>query len=497
MAGAFSLLGVHISDGVLTGGWLAAGFGLAGLLALAALGRDAVACRRSRRDRFEPEQIARDALLTAAFFVASLLHVKVGPTSVHLLLNGLLGVVLGWRAALAIPAGLLLQAALIGHGGFTALGVNSVVLTLPALLAGGLFAGLQRLAWVRHPYVRAALVAGSVFAWVESAGFSLALLATNRLGQLSGLETAPAVAFAFHPATLAAVLLLSLAAAWGERFLENAPEFPLGLLVGQLAVLATLLLNALVLVWGGHEDWQTLVLLVFIAHLPIAVVEGIILGFTVGFLARVKPELIGLACRREENQPLPAMETALSQGTSVRSAALGLAAAVLVLASPSPSFAHRLEAEYRILASRQVQLESWFETGDSASGARVQVFRPNDQLLLEGKLDDRGLFVFSVPEAETLKVVIDAGAGHRRILTIPGERLSQVGYTSGRPTPAAAPADSPSPEPFADRSPRISLSDVLVGVGFLLALAAFFISLRNAQQLKQLKARTTPPAEGR
>ena len=30
-----------------------------------------------------------------------------------------------------------------------------------------------------------------------------------------------------------------------------------------------------------------------IIHLPIAVIEGIVLGFTVGFLVRVKPELLG------------------------------------------------------------------------------------------------------------------------------------------------------------------------------------------------------------
>ncbi len=64
-------------------------------------------------------------------------------------------------------------------------------------------------------------------------------------------------------------------------------------MVGELAVLATSLLNCLVLLWGGQEDWHSLVLLVFVAHLPVAVVEGTITGFTVGFLVRVKPELIG------------------------------------------------------------------------------------------------------------------------------------------------------------------------------------------------------------
>ena len=36
-------------------------------------------------------------------------------------------------------------------------------------------------------------------------------------------------------------------------------------------------------------------LLLVIAHLPFAVVEGVILGFVVGFLAKVKPEMLGIA----------------------------------------------------------------------------------------------------------------------------------------------------------------------------------------------------------
>lgn len=37
-------------------------------------------------------------LLGAAFFVASLIHVPIGFSSAHLILNGFLGVVLGWAA---------------------------------------------------------------------------------------------------------------------------------------------------------------------------------------------------------------------------------------------------------------------------------------------------------------------------------------------------------------------------------------------------------------
>ena len=72
------LFAVHLSDGVLTGPWLVGGFVVAALLVLAAL------------YRLAEESIPRIALLTAAFFVSSLIHVPLGPTSVHLLLTGLL-----------------------------------------------------------------------------------------------------------------------------------------------------------------------------------------------------------------------------------------------------------------------------------------------------------------------------------------------------------------------------------------------------------------------
>src|SRR5262245_6734564 len=246
MAGpiALPLWAVHISDGILTWPWLAGGFGLAVCLALAAtLGG---VFRPTREERpFREEEVARVAVLTAAFFVASLIHVRVGPTSVHLLLNGLVGVVLGWQAALAIPVALFLQAALAGHGGFTTLGVNSCVLVVPALLAWLLFRGLRRVPWARRPWFRSALVAVSVLAWTLSLVYSVTLLCTNPPGRFSSPRTEWANELTFHPLTLAAALSLAVLAAWAERRLENAPEFPLGLLVGELTVLATLLLNAL------------------------------------------------------------------------------------------------------------------------------------------------------------------------------------------------------------------------------------------------------------
>ena len=69
-------------------------------------------------------------LLGAAFFVASLIHVPIGFSSAHLILNGLLGVVLGWAAFPVIFVALLLQAVL---------GVNTATMGLGALAAYGIF----------------------------------------------------------------------------------------------------------------------------------------------------------------------------------------------------------------------------------------------------------------------------------------------------------------------------------------------------------------------
>jgi cobalt/nickel transport system permease protein len=278
--GVFPLWAVHIDDGYLTLPWLAGGFALAAALALFGAWR------------IRDEEIPRVALLTAAFFVASLMHVNLGPTSVHLLFNGLVGVVLGRRAGLAIPVGLFLQAALFHHGGYTTLGVNSCVMTLPALLAWGLFRGLQHVRWERHPWLRGGLVAAFALAWTLSLVFSVALLCSNRLGGLDRLDAGPALRLTFHPLTLALAGLLAAGTAWAERGLGHAPEFALGLLVGGAAVLATLALNGIVLIAGGQEDWHALALLAFVAHLPVVVVESIVLGFTVGFLVRVKPEML-------------------------------------------------------------------------------------------------------------------------------------------------------------------------------------------------------------
>jgi len=85
------------------------------------------------------EDIPKTSLMAGVFFAVSLISIPVGPSSIHPLFAGLMGVILGRRAPLALFVGLLLQAILFQHGGLTTLGANTVMLAIPALLASWLY----------------------------------------------------------------------------------------------------------------------------------------------------------------------------------------------------------------------------------------------------------------------------------------------------------------------------------------------------------------------
>jgi cobalt/nickel transport system permease protein len=501
---AFSLSlpwAVHVADGVLSWPVLAGGFALAGLLALVAGGQVLL-----RLWQGHDEEIPRLALLTAAFFVASSLHLKLGPTSVHLLLGGLVGVILGWRAPLAILIGVTLQALLIPHGGITTIGVNTCTEAIPAVLAGTLFGLLQRVPWRRCLWFRGGLVFTSSLIWGGALVFAAAVLWTNPLGSAltargdAGLVLAvhnlePARDFTLQPVVLLGLVLFALVCAVVESRMENAPEFPLGLLLGGLSVLATVALTGLVLLADGAERWRLFVNLVFLAHLPLAVVEGLVVGCTVSFLARVKPELLGVLPGEQVASTTGGLPTVVSEAvTSSTPAPLSLKPPLVLLALgstllfASTAQAHRLKADCEVEPDRhQIQIESYYETDEIPQEATARVYRENGSVLAEGSLDEKGRFVFRYDRAENLRVEVNAPGGHRAELHIPREKLE------ARPGAPAAPAAEGKP-PAEERGGE-RFRDLAVGVSLVLSVAAFLLSVRNSWQLHRMRsASVTPPS---
>jgi len=265
-----SLLAVHISDGILSPVWLGGGMLLGAVLVFLAA------------YRLPEDMIPRVGLLTAAFFVSSLIHVKIPGTSVHLLLNGVVGLMLGRRAALAIFLGLVAQFVLIQHGGITSIGVNVCVLSLPAMLAGAVFPWLSRRESLETGFGRWMLASLAAFGFLFLACASVEMIWSRDWEHLRVFDWE----WLAGGAVIAAIIGAS------ERKLEPLPGFPLGLLVGVGVALLTVAGNFAALLFGAGEDFRTLAAAVLIAHIPVIGVEGLIVGFTVSFLLRVQPEMI-------------------------------------------------------------------------------------------------------------------------------------------------------------------------------------------------------------
>ena len=196
---------MHISEGVLSGPVLISG------MALTAAGT-AVGLKKLDYDR-----IAQAGMLSAAFFVASLIHVPIGPANAHLILNGIVGLLLGWGAFPVILVALVLQAFIFQFGGITTLGVNTIIMACPAVICYQIFSPLL---------------------WKKGSIITLAAFSCGALSVFFG------------------GIILAMALMFTEKsFFE---------------------ISAIVVA----------------AHIPVMIIEGFITVFAVGFLKKVKPDML-------------------------------------------------------------------------------------------------------------------------------------------------------------------------------------------------------------
>lgn len=123
---------VHISDGILPWELLLSGWVITAVILTCTL------------IWMKIDDVPKLSVITAAVFVASLIHFQAGPTSVHLVLSGFAGVTLGILAYPCIFIAVVMQAFLFQHGGVTTIGINTVNMGVPALMSFFIFkAGMK------------------------------------------------------------------------------------------------------------------------------------------------------------------------------------------------------------------------------------------------------------------------------------------------------------------------------------------------------------------
>ncbi|MDR0551726.1 MAG: energy-coupling factor ABC transporter permease [Spirochaetaceae bacterium] len=240
---------MHISEGVLSlpviaGGW--------------ALGAAGVAVGLKKTPA---EEVPKTALVSAALFLASLVHVPVGPSSIHLTLLGLAGYLLGWSAVPALFAALLLQGLLFQFGGLLSLGANTTIMGAAALAGYAM-----RLLTVSSGQC----VVGSTRSSRNTNSNADDIVSTDIP------DTKPETGNQ-KPATPK------------KLFTTHYPLFTF--LAGFLAVIAgsSLVVLALVLSAG---NLRTTAALIFAANVPLALVEGALTLFIMLFLLKVKPDVL-------------------------------------------------------------------------------------------------------------------------------------------------------------------------------------------------------------
>lgn len=184
---------MHISEGVLSAPVL--GMGAAVALAGLAIGLRGL----------NEKNIVMCGVMSAAFFVASLIHVPIGIASAHLLLTGLCGILLGWAAFPAIFTALLLQALLFQYGGVTTLGVNTATMGGAAVGAWYIFRIMLRILPCRWGLPAAAFCGGFCGVLISAILTASALAFTTE-----GFRAAAAALFLAHLPVMAAEGLISM-----------------------------------------------------------------------------------------------------------------------------------------------------------------------------------------------------------------------------------------------------------------------------------------------
>ena len=141
---------MHISEGVLSSQILIAGY--AGTCIGVGFGLK----------KIQDYKIVRTALLSSAFFLASLVNIRIGPGSTHLSFIAPVGLILGWGAFPAIFAALLLQAILFHFGGFVVLGANTFTMAFPALAVNLIFGKIIRKSEKKFTVMTFSFLAGAL-----------------------------------------------------------------------------------------------------------------------------------------------------------------------------------------------------------------------------------------------------------------------------------------------------------------------------------------------
>jgi nickel transport protein len=190
-----------------------------------------------------------------------------------------------------------------------------------------------------------------------------------------------------------------------------------------------------------------------------------------------------------------------------------------ILATSASAWGHGLSV-FAWVEGQRVMVESKFSGGKRPVNATVRVLAPDGRELLAGKTDDQGRWAFDLPQKTALKIVLEAGMGHRGEWTLSAEEVGAA-KVEAAPPPASAqdqpglPATNGAQADMEARLTKVvaqalqpinarlahlekargpSLQDILGGLGYILGLVGIgaYVQARRIRDGRSARPEQTP-----
>lgn len=165
------------------------------------------------------------------------------------------------------------------------------------------------------------------------------------------------------------------------------------------------------------------------------------------------------------------------------------------------SQAHKVNL-FTSVEGQNIVLDAYFPDGKKAKNSVYSVMDNTDKILLKGTTNEQGKASFVPPQGKDLRIVIDAGMGHRTEYSLPKNELpvprENPAVNPPLPSPSAPPlnhselqnqieaavakAIAPLLRQLVENQNKAHLSEIIAGIGYIfgiLGLVLFFTARKN------------------
>jgi nickel transport protein len=193
-------------------------------------------------------------------------------------------------------------------------------------------------------------------------------------------------------------------------------------IAGAGAIILSAVMVAGSLAFSG-ESFVAVSKLIFVAHIPIAIAEGVLSVLIISFLLKTKPEVIKV-------------------NVHSRAAKLGLVSIIIIpilIVFCSQAHAHRVNL-FAWYDGKMILAEGYFSGGNKAMDSTIMVLDSGGKEVFHGMTDKKGEFSFKPPGNGEYRLVLEAGMGHRAeaLVSVQGMESKDAAPEAGQAGPQTA-----------------------------------------------------------